>query len=60
MDKMILKVHKAKPISGEVVRISKDAAELVMQMQIETGLPASRIISECIMFAARNYEVMEI
>ncbi len=60
MKKMVLTVHKAEPIGSGIVRISKDAAELVKQMQIETGLPASKIVSECIKFSSQNYEVLEV
>ena len=59
MEKMILPVHKAEPIESEVIRVSKEAQELVKQMQIETGLPASKIVSECIKFASQHYEVLE-
>ena len=60
MKKMVLTVHKAEPIGSGIVRINKDAAELVKQMQIETGLPASKIVSECIKFASQHYEVLEV
>ena len=60
MEKMILKIHKSEPIGGDIVRINKEAAELVKQMQIETGLPASKIVSECIRFASQHYEVLEV
>lgn len=60
MNKMILKVHKSEPIGSDIVRINKDAAEIIKQMQIETGLPASKIVSECIRYASQYYEVLEV
>ena len=58
-EKMILEIHEAEPIKGGVVRIHKEAQEIVHQLQTETGLTASKIVSECIKFASQHYEIRE-
>ena len=58
-EKMILEIHEAEPIKGEVVRIHKETLDIVQQLQAETGLTASKIISECIKFASQHYEIRE-
>lgn len=60
MDKMVLKVHKVTPVKGEIIRIHQDAVNIINQLQVLTGLPASVIASECIRFAGQNYEIKEI
>lgn len=60
MDKLVFKVFKYEEPCGDVVRISKDAREVVNQIQRETGLPASKIVSECIRFISERYEVKEV
>ena len=59
-EKMILEIYEAEPIRGGVVRIRKEALDIVQQLQAETGLTASKIISECIKFASQHYEVKKI
>lgn len=59
-DKFILEVHKSALITSNIVRINDEAAEVVKQVQRETGLPAMQIISKMILFAAERLEVKEI
>ena len=59
-EKIILEIYEAEPIKGGVVRIRKEALDIVQQLQAETGLTASKIISECIKFASQHYEVKKI
>lgn len=59
-NKMVLKVHKVTPIRGGIVRIHPDTVDIIHQMQAETGLTVSSIVSECIRFASQNYEIKEI
>ena len=58
-DKLVLKVHK--PVStSNVVKIRPDAREVLSQIQTETGLSATYIVSEMIKFAADKIEIMEV
>ncbi len=57
---MILKVHKAEPIKGGIVRIDDEAMKIIQQMQKETGLSARKLISECVKFSSQHYEVIEV
>ena len=59
-DKFILEVHKAALITNSIVRITDEAAEVVKQVQRETGLSATQIISKMILFAAERLEVKEV
>lgn len=59
-NKMVLKVHRVVPIKGGIVRIHQDTVDIIHQMQAETGLPVSVLVSECIRFASQNYEIKEV
>jgi len=59
-EKMIIKVHKLSPITGNVVRITDEAMHRIIELQKETGLSARHIISEMILFSADRVEVVEI
>lgn len=52
-----LKVPKPVACNG-VVRISRDAEEVVRDLQWRTGLPASQIISQIILQAADQIETV--
>ena len=60
MDKLVLEIHKSTPITSELVRISEEARNKVREIQIETGLSASVIVSKMILFAAENYVIKEV
>lgn len=54
MKKFTLKICTT--ASCEVVRLSKDAQNIIKQMQADSGMSATKIVSECIKFAYENYE----
>lgn len=60
MEKCILVMHKPKPLSMETVRLRPDAAEIIRQIQCETGLSASYIIGEMIKFCEDKIEIKEV
>lgn len=54
-----IKVHKADTTS-EVVRISSNALTKIQQLQKESGLSASKILSEIVMHYADEVEFIEV
>lgn len=54
MDKLILSTDK-KPIKSGLVRLTPEAFEIVQQIQEETGLTASKIVSEFVKFGSKNF-----
>ena len=53
-NKLILSADK-KPIKSGLVRLSPEAFEIVQQIQEETGLTASKIVSEFVKFGSKNF-----
>ena len=54
MDKIVLDIE-TKPIKSGLVRLSPEAFEIVRHIQEETGISASRIVSEFIKFGSKNF-----
>ena len=54
MDKLILDIDR-KTVKSGLVRLSPEAFELVQQIQEETGLTASKIVSEFVKFGSKNF-----
>ena len=57
MDKLVFKVHGSEVITGNVVRLPNDVIAIIQELQLETGLSASRIASEMIRFAKERVEI---
>lgn len=60
MDKLILKVHKSAVITSNLVRLPDDAIAIIQALQLETGLSASKIVSEMIKFSRDRIEIKEV
>lgn len=60
MDKCVLVMRNSKPLSLETVKLRPDAAEIVRQIQCETGLSASYIIGEMVKFCEDKIEIKEV
>lgn len=57
--KFILEAERVAVITSEIIRINKEAAETIKELQIKTGLSASKIASQAILYAAENLEIKE-
>ena len=51
-------VHGTDTMAGELVRLDREALEILRSVQRETGLPAKRIARDMIRFCADKYEVV--
>lgn len=61
MDKIILQIHRVRESRvGEAVKISREAAEAIEALQLETGLSIKAIASALIVQAARFVEIQEV
>lgn len=60
MDKCVLVMHKPKVLSLETVKLRPDSAEIIRQIQCETGLSASYIIGEMVKFCEDKIEIKEV
>ena len=56
---VVLKVHKT-PDVAEIVRITPEAGERLLQLQRETGLSARYIVSQIILQSADEVRVEEV
>lgn len=57
-EKLVFIVHGTDTMAGELVRLDREALEILRSVQRETGLPAKRIASDMIRFCADKYEVV--
>lgn len=48
MDSIVIKTYPVKEVKSEIVRLRPDAQRIVQQMQRESGLSASHLVSEII------------
>lgn len=61
MDKIVLQVHRPRECKvGETVRISREAAQAIEALLLETGLSSKTIASTLIVQAARIVEIEEV
>ena len=58
MDSIVIKTYPVKEVKSEIVRLRPDAQRIVQQMQRESGLSASHLVSEIIKQAS-PYVVFE-
>lgn len=56
-DVIVFKVHHSREIKQNRVRVSEEAAQCLAAVQRETGLSASKIASDFILFGYDHYEV---
>ena len=48
MESIVIKAYPVKEVKSEIVRLRPDAQRIVQQMQRESGLSASHLVSEII------------
>lgn len=58
-ERLVLEIHR--PVStSNVVKIRPEARDILTQIQAETGLSATYIVSEMIKFSADKIEIKEV
>ena len=60
MKPIIFKVHKAEPITGEMLRINDNIREYINILRRETGWSATAIVEKVLEFAVENHEIREV
>lgn len=61
MDKIVLQVHKPRECRvGEAVKVTREAAQAIEALQLETGLSIKAIASALIVQASQIVEIEEV
>lgn len=60
MDKFIIQTYQSNVMTGNIVRLTDEAAQTIRQIQRECGISARRLVSEMIRFAAERLEIREV
>lgn len=58
MNSIQIRVPRPAPAITGVIRLSRDAEEVIRDLQIQTGLAASNIVSQIILQAADQIEIV--